>query len=321
MGSTRRKVLVGGAALLGGGAAAALGVERRLQASSARPIRVARIDAVPQADGPALDFLVTGDTGSKTEDRDRVVDAMQRFAEHARPSFVLLVGDNFYPSGVESVDDPGWKQHFDEPFGALSAKLPFYPCLGNHDHEGNVEAQVAYSARNPNWRMAARYYAFQFPLAADLGAEFFVLDTMPIGTGVFGSIYDPQVAWLKRALAASPARWKIVMGHHPLRGGSHESPGFRLLWNLGPVFADESIDLYFSGHNHVLGLVDSGKGWVQILSGAGALPKIDTSPEGSHLWHVGPGFTAVSLRSDGAYVQFETPDKTLACFCIDRPTA
>src|SRR5262245_8242455 len=138
MASTRRRVLVGGAALLGGGAAAAFGVERRLHTQAPRPIRVTPIDAIPEVGaGPALEFLVTGDTGSKTKNRDRVVESMNRFAQRTRPSFVLLVGDNFYQDGVASVDDPGWKLHFEEPFGELAAKIPFYPCLGNHDHVGN----------------------------------------------------------------------------------------------------------------------------------------------------------------------------------------
>jgi hypothetical protein len=51
--------------------------------------------------------------------------------------FVLLLGDNFYPSGVKSVTDSQWKTAFVTPYEALG--LTFYPTLGNHDYEGQIK--------------------------------------------------------------------------------------------------------------------------------------------------------------------------------------
>ena len=56
---------------------------------------------------------------------------MAKVCEASGCDLVLLLGDNFYPSGVLSVDDLQFKTKFEEVYGNI--KIPFFVVLGNHD--------------------------------------------------------------------------------------------------------------------------------------------------------------------------------------------
>ena len=74
---------------------------------------------------------------------------------------VFVLGDNFYNSGIHPEDGPDgvlrFKKTFEDVYTAPSLKkIPFYVCAGNHDHGGNVSAQIAYTHNPQNeggrWR-------------------------------------------------------------------------------------------------------------------------------------------------------------------------
>ena len=58
--------------------------------------------------------------------------------------FVLGVGDNFYPRGIDFLhgkNDKRFNQTFEDVFiGDELKNMPFYLVAGNHDYEGDVEA-------------------------------------------------------------------------------------------------------------------------------------------------------------------------------------
>ena len=137
---------------------------------------------VLSGDPQFISFFALGDTGKSTSRRRRVVRGMVDQASRTRLDFVMLLGDNFYESGVRSVNDRLWQREFERPFGELELRVPFYAALGNHDHKGSIQAQIDYSRLNPRWRMPHSYHSFVKPLAEGCFAEFFVLDTLPIHT-------------------------------------------------------------------------------------------------------------------------------------------
>eukprot|EP01040_Poterioochromonas_malhamensis_P027048 gene27048-34180_t len=68
-----------------------------------------------RAAAPALSWLVVGDWGRRGEHHQREVGlAMETAAAELASRFVLSVGDNFYPDGVESVTDSHWKESFND---------------------------------------------------------------------------------------------------------------------------------------------------------------------------------------------------------------
>ena len=103
--------------------------------------------------GDALNFIVFGDWGRAGFFNQREVAAqMGRTAEEIRSRFVISTGDNFYTTGVASVEDPKWLRSYEEIYTARSLWEPWYVVLGNHDWQGDAFAQIAYSRRSSRWR-------------------------------------------------------------------------------------------------------------------------------------------------------------------------
>src|SRR6201995_5214064 len=86
-------------------------------------------------------------------------------AEHPN-DFVISCGDNFYPSGVVSENDPLFNFSFENIYTAHSLQCDWYPVFGNHDWHSDVDAQIRYSKVSRRWNMPARYYSKEISLKA-----------------------------------------------------------------------------------------------------------------------------------------------------------
>lgn len=228
--------------------------------------------ALPKEEaGPALEFLAVGDTGTGDRGQKIVAGAMAAAAAQRPVAFVLYLGDNFYPRGVRSVKDKGWRKKFEEMYPPESLNLPFYAILGNHDYFQNAQAQVDYTALGRRWKMPARYYAFTEKIAGDAAVDFFALDTEALAQGRV----KEELAWLERRLAASQARWKIVFGHHTVYSGGLKwrKQTERMRGFLEPLFVKYGVTLYLCGHSHDLQAIGPVSGVHYIVDGAGARPR------------------------------------------------
>ncbi|MGH8530107.1 MAG: metallophosphoesterase [Nevskiales bacterium] len=233
-------------------------------------------------------FVAFGDAGTGSERQIAVGEAMAEVCRRRGCEFALELGDNFYLSGVSSVDDEQFQSKFETPYKNL--KVPVYVVLGNHDNslgpgEGSDnskgEHQVDYhylAGRNSDkWRMPARYYNFTAPLSGGAPlAEFFALDSNPLTAILpdlnpqwnFVTYGAEQQSWLSAALKASRARWKIALAHHPyisngLHGNAGSYDGTNPLlpittsgkpWKdlLEATVCAEGVDLFLQGHDHDL---------------------------------------------------------------------
>lgn len=230
-----------------------------------------------QADTAYLDFMALGDTGTGGQGQQQVANAMARHAAAIPPAFVLLLGDNFYELGVASADDSAWTHKFEQIYAADSLQVPFYAVLGNHDHYGNIAAQLDYAHRaaagkaaSTRWTLPARYYSFSRLLDDGTDVLFVALDTEPL-VSPFGTAAErqAQLDWLQQTLAGSRARWKIVFGHHPLYSGGMHGHQARLIDTLEPIFVQQGVDLYLAGHDHDQQMLQPRQGVHYIVSGAG----------------------------------------------------
>ncbi len=238
-------------------------------------------------------FVAIGDVGKGNPGQGAVGLALGQVCAQRGCDFVVLLGDNFYPTGVSSVTDAQWQTAFVQPYTTVNA--PFYAVLGNHDYGGNgagyelnkADIQVAYSRTNPKWRMPAVHYRF-----TQGDAEFFALDTNRSFWGPNGSGDTQTRADLTSWLGSSTATWKIALGHHPYKSnGPHGNAGnydCRDVPGLGcvaaPLFTDGRhvksfmdavvcgrADVYLSGHDHSLQwLTPTCNGTQLIVSGNGA---------------------------------------------------
>ncbi|MEP9385782.1 tartrate-resistant acid phosphatase type 5 family protein [Mesorhizobium sp. KR9-304] len=260
----------------------------------------------------ALDFLAIGDWGTKRA--APVAAAMGKWADGTQPRCVISTGDNFYPSGVASTDDVLWRADFEDVFTARGLQCPWYPVLGNHDHRGNVAAEIAYSAGSARWRMPARYFSRTEPLPAGGRADFFFIDTTPMKdeTSVwnltpFGGFVAEQMAWLEAGLSASAAEWKIVVGHHPVFSGGDHGPTEGLVRDLKPLMDRHGVQVYLNGHDHDLQhiVVD---GVSYITCGGGAKPRDVKAVSGSLFARSELGFLAATVTKTAFHFSFVGTD-------------
>lgn len=230
-----------------------------------------------QARQPELPFIVIGDWGRAGAHEQRAVGVtMGRAAASIASRFTINVGDNFYENGVDGVDDPQWVDSFEAIYADPALFTPWHSILGNHDYRGNVDAQLDYKG-SERWRMPARFYARGERLADGTRVDFFHIDTSPFVLGYRGTKVriegqDPaaQLKWLDRALDATSAAWRIVVGHHPVFtavGGKHDTP--ELIAQLFPLLKRHGVQAYMGGHVHNLQEVDV-EGIRFVTSGAGS---------------------------------------------------
>jgi acid phosphatase len=210
--------------------------------------------------GSALRIAVVGDTGNGA---DTVAAGMARL--HAGEPFdaIVVTGDNFYPCGVTTETDPRWKL-----VTALTrVGPPVLPVLGNHDSCGKADplAQVRATEVIANWRMPGRQYAVRFGIA-DLA----MLDTTPY---VRGRNRDAESA-LRSVFTRSTARWRVVVGHHPVISSGYHGyfprDEVKRMRNLIPTLRATGAHLYICGHDHHLELLRGRM--LHLVSGAGSNP-------------------------------------------------
>lgn len=219
--------------------------------------------AVPaHARAPSLDFVVIGDWGRNGRSHQRdVAQQMGHSAAAIGSRFVISVGDNFYEDGVTGVADPQWQTSFEDIYTDPALMTKWHVILGNHDYQGDVEAQLAYSATSPRWSLPARYYTRTETLGDGTAAEFFFLDTSRYileylhrpKVRVQGQDKQAQIDWLEHALANSKAGWKIVVGHHQLytvTGQRHDFP--EMIGPFKPLLDRYGVHAYINGHEHNL---------------------------------------------------------------------
>ena len=262
---------------------------------------------------PDLAFLVVGDWGKPGIGERRVAQAMEWCARNSSCRFVISVGDNFYGKGVTSVDDPQWQTTFEDVFSGEALQVPWYAVLGNHDYIGNPTAQIDYSKQHPRWHMPAHYYLHREILADGEPVDFFFIDTNLLwqpneAQEIAGVDPTAQLAWLETALAQSTARWKLVVGHHPVfSGGERHGDTTGLIVQLKPLLDRYGVQVYFNGHDHNLQhiIID---GIHFITSGAGSEVRQTGQRAGLIFAADRLGFVEARFRSRGLTIEFIDSD-------------
>lgn len=297
--------------------------------------------------------------------------AMQRYCRGpAKCEFAVMLGDNIYPDGAtEGRDGHDDAERFRKvllepyaPLAAFSEQFRIYAVLGNHDWRTSRAAamsQVRYLTETRPFYMDGLRYRVA-PTGDPREVEIFALDThvmlskysieddaldddgheIPSGKVESTQAWAlPQTedewrmdAWLEEALASSPARWKIVIGHHPIwsSAGSKYRQARMMRRLILPALCRHA-DLYLAGHEHTLEAYTDGCKDVPEAKGRPPLPEVVSGaagkqrplntnfgrfqlaehPELTSLYAQGLawGFAHVTLSADKATIQLITiPD-------------
>ncbi|MDX1803199.1 MAG: metallophosphoesterase [Alcanivorax sp.] len=180
---------------------------------------------------------------------------------------IRYLGDLVYPRGIQNLNDPLLKSRFLEPLKpALDAGIPVYLVLGNHDWKGNAAAWLALAKQNPLIHFPNYYYVEQWPDACA-----FSLETTWMEKWYY---FRRQGNWLDQALDRARqhhCRFSLAFAHHPLvSSGSHGEAGPDLKLTLNDRLFGR-LDLYLSGHEHILSDEGSYQGTRQLIAGAASL--------------------------------------------------
>jgi len=232
----------------------------------------------PNQSGDSVSFLVLGDWGRDGYgDQKAVAEQMDIYSRKFHAQFVVVTGDNFYPTGVVSTSDPHWQKSFENIYSKEGHQIPWFPVLGNHDYFANPQAEVDYSSSSRRWKMPARYYALAERINSSDSVFFVFTDTSPfVNSYHHRSMADldeqdttAQLGWLQKTLAGSKAKWKIAVGHHPLYSFGRHGNTDELISSFKPIFLRSKTDLYISGHDHGLQYIKRPDDPVHYLISAG----------------------------------------------------
>ncbi|XP_038649817.1 tartrate-resistant acid phosphatase type 5b isoform X7 [Scyliorhinus canicula] len=178
--------------------------------------------------GSDIQFIAFGDWGGVPDPpyvtvvQKATAHEMGRVMQNSRTDFVLDVGDNFYYHGVDNVNDFRFKETFENVFTAPSlTNSPWYILAGNHDHLGNVSAQIAYSGLSKRWNFPNLYYKLNFKMPdVNVSVTILMIDTVVICGNTYqanqpGGPEDPwlarkQLQWIRQKLAQSSSFRKVV---------------------------------------------------------------------------------------------------------------
>lgn len=269
-------------------------------------------DLIQEKDGIA--FLAIGDFGRHGAfTQKEVARDMGTVAEILDLNFTVSVGDNFYPTGVQSTQDYQWISSFESIYTHHLLHEPWFVALGNHDYEGNVQAQIDYSNVSRRWEMPNRYFERLIEIDNDQYLQLLVIDTNPMVSkylkepekylGINDQSTQEQLKWIEDKLSTTNPKivWRIVVGHHPLYSGgkrktAKETQEIQHL--LEPVFEKHKVDAYICGHEHDLQIIKrNNKPFTQFLSGAGSELRESGRTEGTLFADAVPGFMAFTLTN------------------------
>ena len=210
------------------------------------------------------------------------------------PGLVLMAGDIAYESGTRSQFDecyhPSWGRHRDRT----------RPAPGNHEYETE---------------QAAPYFEYFGPHAGPAGLGYYSFNlgawhVVSLNSNIDMSAGSLQEQWLRKDLAANPARCTLAFWHHPLfTSGFHKAnPAVAPLWR---ALQDAGAEIVITGHDHhyerfapqnVNGLADP-KGLRQFIVGNGGrslFPALFAVANSEKRYDTGYGVLRLAL-SDGRY--------------------
>jgi len=193
-------------------------------------------------------ILCIGDFGTGKIGQYKVSNLLNFLIKKFNSKFILGLGDNIYPDGVSSVNDPEFFEKFEKPYLDLPEHIKFYNVLGNHDYHIKTSPlnQIKYTHISNRWVMPHNFYCFRKKFNK-VPVEFIGIDT---------NIYKMknrklQEQWILNTIYESKARWIVVFGHHPWKSfGAHGNCDEELDELYNKINNIGKVDLILSGHDH-----------------------------------------------------------------------
>ncbi|XP_069129879.1 tartrate-resistant acid phosphatase type 5-like [Argopecten irradians] len=194
-----------------------------------------------------------------------VAKQMGTLADTYAPQNILALGDNFYFDGVKNVADKRFKETYEDVYTSKSLMVPWHLIAGNHDHNGNVSAQIAYSNVDKRWNFPNYYYKMSLAVPDGATMDIIMIDTVLLCGNTGHDQYEAQPEgpsdvkmaasqweWIENMLQLSKADYLLVAGHYPVYSVAEHGPTDCLVKQLLPMMQKYNVTAYLSGHDHNL---------------------------------------------------------------------
>ncbi|MGL4780116.1 MAG: metallophosphoesterase [Bacteroidales bacterium] len=192
-----------------------------------------------------------------------IAEQMGKLAENIDIEFVAALGDIHHFDGVASVSDPLWMTNYELIYAHPELMIDWKSICGNHEYRGNTQAVLDYTNISRRWFAPSKYYSEIVELENGENAVLLFIDTTPLITkyrkesdtypDAIKQDNNKQLAWIDSTLNANKdAKWKIVMGHHPVYAQTkkNESERTDLQKQLIPIMEKNGVNAYLCGHIH-----------------------------------------------------------------------
>jgi tartrate-resistant acid phosphatase type 5 len=172
--------------------------------------------------------------------------------------FVCLLGDNFYPSGINPElghNDPKFRLFTEVLAGGSNLNATFFTTIGNHDYmqPGGVAFQKNYSAIDSRWSMAGPVTSLALRSNETNIRPICVwqIDSPRISK-IFSDVLDEAISRQENCT------FKIIISHFPVfTFGQYQEDrhvnNFQSL--ILPILQKHKIHLFLSGHEHSAQLI------------------------------------------------------------------
>ena len=267
----------------------------------------------PKHQQESFSFIVASDMGRRGEsEQQNIADIMARFVEQNKIDFMVVVGDPIHDAGVKNIYDEEWKLKIENVYTAQSLHaIPWYVISGNHEYEGSVQAILDYSNVSERWNAPARYFSLE-RIIDSTGQKCLLvfIDTPPLIDKYRNSEkhsdageqdMNAQLQWIEETLASSDARWKIVIGHHPVYAGTDKDESERtdMQERLNPILVKNNADVYICGHIHNFQHIQPQGSKVHYVVNSSASQSRPVEENQEMLFsNPNPGFSVFSVSSD-----------------------
>lgn len=190
-----------------------------------------------------------------------------------------------YPQGVanSSISEGVKLYNVLNRIPAIFDQTEFRIIPGNHDCEGNLSSLKQLLRAKQNWKSHDRFYGEStFTSESGVKLRLVSLETCSLVCGIatsdstslvdhrcaggmskygreteFAKLKEEQLKWLQTVRPAAPNEWLIVMGHWPIFSFRGNGPSRTLQKSVLPWMRRAKVDLYLSGHDHALQLIET----------------------------------------------------------------
>lgn len=282
--------------------------------------RLSRVDSTQVAgfDIPAVPekstvFYLVSDLGRNGYyEQKPIAELMGQLAEEVGPDFIVAAGDTHHFDGVASVNDPLWMTNYELVYSHPELMLEWCAISGNHEYRGNTQAIQDYSKISRRWQAPSRYYARTVEAGKGEKLLLVLIDTPPLidkyreDTEKYPDAgkqdMQAQLNWIDRTLAGSDAKWKVVIGHHPVYAETPKEDSERadMRARLEPILDKYGVDMYCCGHIHNFQHIQpTGSKTDYLVNSSGSLPRKVKAIEGTKFCNPEAGFTVFTVNEGG----------------------